>query len=54
MDKMLTVGELISLLKKFPSDKDIRVDISETDFVRLSHDIRYDSDDDDVVIEAFD
>lgn len=51
---MSTVDEIIALLKRFPGDKPVRVDLPDGDFYRLSNEVEYDNEEDEVVIRAYD
>lgn len=51
---MVTVDEIITLLKKFPGDKPVRIDLPDGDFYRLSNETSYDNEEDEVVIRAYD
>lgn len=52
--QVLTVDELIALLKKFPGDKTIFIQLEGGNLYRPSNEIRYDSDEDEVIINAYD
>ena len=51
---LLTVDELITLLKKLPGDKTILIKLEDGNLYRPSNEICYDSDEDEVIINAYD
>lgn len=51
---LLTVDDMIKILKTLPGDKTIFIQLEGGNFYRPSNEIRYDSDEDEVIINAYD
>ena len=52
--QLLTVDDLIKILKTLPGDKTIFIQLEGGNLYRPSNEIHYDSDEDEVIINAYD